>query len=56
MTDGVAEVYMNVPGTADVGGVRVKLASPKFFETLLQVSEGVFFITVKVNDADAVDS
>jgi hypothetical protein len=53
---GAADVYVNVPCVVDVGGLRVKLGSPKLFETLLQVSTGVFFNTLKVNEVDAVDS
>jgi hypothetical protein len=56
ITPSVADVYVNVPGVVDVGGVRVKLASPMLLETLFQVSTGVFFNTLKVNEADTVDS
>jgi hypothetical protein len=41
MTEVVSDAYVNVPGVEGVGSVKVKFASPVFFETLDQVKVGV---------------
>jgi len=40
-TAGVAEEYEKVPGVSEVGGVRLKIASPYAFVTFVQLRVGV---------------